>query len=683
MDRNQAKERIGELTEKLNYYNYQYYMNSVSEVSDYEFDTLLKELEQLENQFPEWQQDDSPTQRVGGTITKDFETVTHRYPMLSLSNSYDEQDLLDFDNRVRDAIGDDFEYVCELKFDGVALSLTYENGILKQAATRGDGVQGDDITANVKTVRTIPLRLHGEDVPELFEVRGEGFMSRESFNRINSQIEAENLKRQSAGKKLQNLLANPRNAASGTFKMQDSAVVSERKLDCFVYSFISDNNQVATHFEALDKLKKWGFNVSPTFRSCKNIKEVLEYIHDWQEKRFELPLDTDGVVIKVNGYNQQRTLGNTSKSPRWAIAYKYKAESATTRLNSITYQVGRTGAVTPVANLEPVQLAGTTVKRASVHNANEIARLDLHEHDMVYVEKGGEIIPKITGVDASAREVGSLPIEFLKNCPACQTELIRKEGEAAYYCPNERQCPPQVKGKVEHFVQRKAMNIDSLGSERIEQLLEKQLIADATDLYSLRKVELIAKLDKFKEKSADKLIEGIEASKEIPFSRVLFAIGIRFVGATVAEKLAEHFKSLDALSQASKEELVNVPEIGEKIADSVKEFFADPLNQGFIEKLKATGVKLELDESELSTSAETGDALDGKTFVISGVFTQFSRDELKAMIKANGGKVTSSISKKLDFLVAGDKMGPAKLQKASDLGINIISEEEFLAMVQN
>lgn len=681
MEELQAKSRIEELTDKINYYNHQYYNKSVSEISDYDFDKLLEELNKLEIDFPHLAQADSPTQRVGGSITKDFATVKHKYPMLSLSNSYDEQDLVDFDGRVRKVIEDDFEYICELKFDGVALSLTYENGILTKGVTRGDGTQGDDITNNIKTIKTIPLKLFGDNIPPYFEVRGEGFMSRASFDRINAEIAEENKVREAKGNKPVNLLANPRNAASGTFKMQDSKVVAERQLDCYIYAYLSDGNQLETHESALQSLKEWGFNVSQTYKKCKNIDEVLEYIKEWDTKRHDLPLDTDGAVIKVNSLVQQKELGNTAKSPRWAIAYKYKAESAKTRLKSITYQVGRTGAVTPVANLEPVALAGTTVKRASLHNANEIERLGLHENDMVFVEKGGEIIPKITGVETAERAEGAQPIAFVTECPSCGTPLVRTEGEAAYYCPNQASCQPQVKGRIEHFVQRKAMNIDSLGSERIDQMIEKGLIADAADLYSLRKVVLIAKLEKFKEKSAENLIKGIEESKAIPFSQVLFGLGIRFVGATVAEKLAEHFGSIEKLAEADKEALVDVPEIGERIADSVIEYFGDDTNKAFVQKLKDAGVQLEIEQIHADENAEVNEQIAEKTFVISGVFHQYSRDEIKALIKKNGGKVVTSISKKLNYLVAGDKMGPSKLKKATDLEVKIISEEEFLGML--
>ncbi|GAA4852286.1 NAD-dependent DNA ligase LigA [Algivirga pacifica] len=680
MTAEEAKKKIAALTEQINHYNHQYYVNAISEVTDYEFDMLLKELEQLEEEHPTLKQEDSPTQRVGGTITKNFETVAHTYPMLSLSNSYNEEDLYEFDQRVQKGLeGEEYEYVCELKFDGVALSLTYKNGILKRGVTRGDGAQGDDITANIKTVRTIPLKAQGKDVPDFFEVRAEGFMSRASFDRINNDIAEENIRREQEGKKHLNMLANPRNAAAGTFKMQDSSVVASRQLDCYVYAYMSENDPVEKHEEALQKLKEWGFNVSPSYQRCRNMDEVIAYIKKWEEKRFELPLDTDGVVIKVNHIKQQKELGSTAKSPRWAIAYKYKAESATTALESITYQVGRTGAVTPVANLAPVQLAGTVVKRASLHNANEIERLDLHEGDQVFVEKGGEIIPKVTGVDLSQRLKDAKPFEFIHACPSCGTALERKEGEAAYYCPNELGCLPQVKGRIEHFVARKAMNIDSLGSERIEQMLEVGLIKDATDLYSLRKVDLIAKLEKFKDKSAEKMVAGIDASKEIPFSRVLFAIGIRFVGATVAEKLATHFRSLEALSKADRETLINVPEIGEKIADSILAFFQDPKQQAFIEKLKQTGVQLEMPEQEEATVEEA--IFEGQTFVVSGVFQDYSRDELKKLIQRYGGKVVSSISKKLNYLVAGDKMGPSKKEKAEKLEVRIVSEQEFKDML--
>ena len=667
MTSEQAKGRIRELTDKINHYNQQYYQNHISEISDYEFDKLLEELISLETQYPELKKEDSPTQRVGGTITKEFKQITHKYPMLSLGNTYSEEELKDFDDRVRKAIGDDFEYTCELKFDGVAISLTYENGILKTAATRGDGVRGDDITTNAKTIRTIPLKVNSKNIPSFFEVRGEVFLPLETFNKINKD-------REDIGEVP---LANPRNAASGTLKMQDSAVVARRKLDCFMYSLLGDDISAETHYGSMELLKEWGFHISPTYKKSKTIEEVKKYIDFWEKERFKLPLGTDGIVIKVNSYEQREILGFTAKSPRWAIAYKYKAEAASTLLESIEYQVGRTGAVTPVANLKPVQLAGTKVKRASLHNANEIERLDIRVGDTVFVEKGGEIIPKITAVDFSKRPANSEVLRFITECPECGTSLVRTEGEAAYYCPNENGCPTQIKGRMEHFIGRKAMNIEGLGPETIDQLFEKGLVKNPADLYDLT-MEKLAGLERFGEKSAQNIIKGLEKSKEVPFKNVLFAIGIRYVGSTVAEKLAKHFKSIDYISKATYEDLIKAPEIGDKIALSIRHFFSIPANIDFIERLKNAGLQLSLQETELKMESEK---LHGKSFVISGVFASFGRDELKEKIEKNGGKVVSSISAKLDYLVAGENMGPAKLDKANKLGINIISENDFVKML--
>ena len=680
MERLQAASRIEELTKLLNRYNHAYYMESRSEVSDEAFDALLAELKNLEGQHPDLRQPDSPTHRVGGDISKAFETVKHRYPMLSLDNSYSTQELLEFDERVRKVVGEVGEYVCELKFDGVALSMTYENGVLRRGVTRGDGEQGDDITANLRTIRSMPLRVQGTNVPAFFEVRGEGFMSREVFDRLNDEIARDNERRVAEGKKPQNLLANPRNAASGAFKLLDTAETARRSLDCYVYALLGDDLPFATHEEGLQALRQWGFNVSPTFQKCKDMEEVFQYIAYWEKARHNLPLATDGVVVKVNSLMQRKELGNTAKSPRWAIAYKYKAESAVTRLVEVSYQVGRTGAVTPVANLVPVLLAGTTVKRASLHNANEIARLDLHEGDLVKVEKGGEIIPKITEVVAAERKEGALPVRFPAHCPDCQTALVRAEGEAAYYCPNTLACPPQVQGRVQHFVQRKAMNIDSIGAETIELMLRNALIANAADLYSVRKEQLMS-LPRFGEKSADNIIAGIEASKQMPFGRVLFALGIRFVGETVAEKLAAYFRDIDSLAAASREQLTAVPEIGERIADSVLAFFADPESRAYVQALRQAGLQFALREDEMQATS-VSNLLDGKTFVISGVFKQYERDELGALIKANGGKVSGSVSKKTSFLLAGEAAGSSKLEKAAELGVPLLSEEELLGMLQ-
>ena len=683
MTETQAAERINELTRLINYYNFQYYQNSVSEVSDYEFDMLLEELIKLEKEFPGLQAINSPTQRVGGTVTKTFQTVYHTYPMLSLGNTYSETELREFDNRVRKVLEGDFEYVCELKFDGVALSLTFENGELVRGVTRGDGTRGDDITANVRTIKNIPLHLQGEDFPEKIEVRGEAFLPYSVFEQLNKE-------REDIGEAL---LANPRNAASGTLKMQDSAVVAKRRLSCYVYGLLGENLPFESHSESLEALKKWGFDVSQTWRKCTTIEEVMAYINEWETKRFELPIGTDGIVIKVNNYAQQEELGYTAKSPRWAIAYKYKAMSAATPLLGIKYQVGRTGAVTPVALLKPVQLAGTTVKRASLHNANEIQRLDIHEGDTVFVEKGGEIIPKITGVDVEKRVPGSLPVAYVDHCPACGSQLIRAEGEANFYCPNENGCPPQIKGKLEHFISRKAMNIESLGEGKIELLFDRGLVRtpdmfydlEFEDLFGLEKVfedEETGKTRKvsFREKTVENMLNAIEKSKEVTFDRVLFALGIRFVGNTVAQKLAAYFRSIDNLKKATLEELVSVPEIGDRIAFSVQHYFSKPEHLQMVEKLRAQGLQMELPEKE-----ETGpvsEKLAPHTFVISGVFEQFSRDELQDLITRNGGKIVSSISKKLSYLVAGDKMGPSKLEKANSLGVKIISEQEFLKMIE-
>ncbi len=663
------QEQINQLTEKLNELNFQYYQNSISEISDFEFDSLLKQLNDLEIEFPQFVRNDSPTHRVGGTISKQFESVTHKYPMLSLGNTYNAQDLADFDERVRKGLGDEpFEYICELKFDGVALSMWYENGILTRGVTRGDGVRGDDITANVKTIRTIPLQIKAKNMPINFEVRGEGFMPLTTFEALNKE-------REDIGEQL---LANPRNAASGTFKMQDSGVVAKRKMDCYIYQFLSDEEIFTTHEESLIKLKEIGFNVSPTWEKCKNMEEVMYFINRWDKERFKLPLNTDGIVIKLNSFAQRELLGFTAKSPRWAISYKYKSEAASTILESVSYQVGRTGNVTPVANLKPVLLAGTTVKRASIHNANEIERLDLHIGDYVFVEKGGEIIPKITNVDLSKRTENLEKIIFPTNCPECETELIRKEGEANHYCPNDKGCHPQITGKIEHFIQRKALNIENLGTETIEMFYQKGLVKNPADLYDLRYDNLLD-IDGFKEKSIQNILSGVEKTKQIPFKQVLFGIGIRFVGATVAEKLAAYFNNIDAIAKASQEELLQVPEIGERIAQSVVAYFQDTDNQDFIARLKAAGLQFTHEAVQIVSE---GESLAGKTFVISGTFQNFERDDLKIKIEANGGKVLSGVSGKLNFLVAGTEAGPSKLEKANKLGVKIISEDELLQMLE-
>ncbi len=667
MTHEEAKVAIAALTEKVNYYNEQYYQHDRSEISDYEFDKLLEQLIALEQEFPELKAPDSPTQRVGGTITKNFETVAHKFPMLSLGNTYSKEELEEFDKRVAKGLnGDKYEYFCELKFDGVALSLTYENGLLIRGVTRGDGSRGDDITNNVKTIRTIPLKLKGK-YPAEFEVRGEAFLSKEMFLRLNKE-------REDIGEEL---YANARNTASGSLKMQDSAIVARRKLDCYMYGMIGENIAVETHEQAIKELENMGFNLSPTYQKCQNIDEVLAYINHWEKKRLALPLDTDGIVIKVNSIKQQQLLGFTAKSPRWAIAYKYKAEAAATKLNGITYQVGRTGAITPVAELQPVQLAGTTVKRASLHNANEIARLDIRIGDVVMVEKGGEIIPKVTEVVLSERAADAAPLQYITQCPECGTTLIRHEGEAVHYCPNQDGCPPQIKGKIEHFIQRKAMNIDSLGERTIEMLYEKGLIKSPADLYDLT-YEQVFELEGFKDLSTRNLLEGIKNSTAAPFESVLFGLGIRFVGRTVAETLAKHFKNIDAIAAANYDELIEVPEIGERIANSALQFFQNAKNIEEINRLKAAGIQFEIQENDTPLLSN---ALENRSFVVSGVFENFGRDEIKEVIKNHGGKVISAISGKLDFLLAGDKMGPAKKEKAEKLGVKIITEADFINMI--
>ena len=660
----EAKKKIEALTEKINYHNDLYYQQSRTQISDLEFDKLLENLLSLEKDFPQFKSPDSPTQRVGGTITKAFATVYHKYPMLSLSNTYSQKELEDFDARVAKGLdGEAYEYFCELKFDGVSISLTYENGKLTRGVTRGDGVRGDDVTANVKTIRSIPLSIKGKAIPALFEVRGEVFLPKEVFIQLNKE-------REDIGEER---YANARNTASGTMKMQDSSEVARRKLDCFVYYLLGDETGLDTHEESIHKLESWKFNVSPTYKKCKNIAKVLEYINYWETKRQELPLETDGVVIKVNSLEQQQLLGYTAKSPRWAIAYKYKAQNMSTRLNGVTYQVGRTGAVTPVAELEPIFLAGTTVKRASLHNANEIARLDLHIGDYVFVEKGGEIIPKVTGVDLEKRSDNMKPVVYVTKCPECNTKLIRVEGEAAFYCPNITGCPPQIKGRIEHFIQRKAMDIDSLGERTIHQLYELGLVKSPADLYDLKREDVL-RLEGYKDKSVNNLLDGIDKSKSVPFESVMFAIGVRYVGKTVAEKLARYFKSIDKIASASVEDLLAAPEIGEKIAQSIFEFFQSPENQLEIKRLKDSGVQFKSDAKE---PEKESDVLGGKSFVISGTFERYERDELQEIILKNGGRVLSGVSGKLDFLLAGDNMGPSKLAKAEKLGVKILSEKDF------
>jgi DNA ligase (NAD+) len=674
-----AEQEIAELSAKILHYNQRYYQDSVSEITDYEFDQLLERLLALERAFPQLRQPDSPSQRVGGTVTKEFAQVKHRYPMLSLGNTYNEQELLEFDERIRKTLGDEpYEYVCEIKFDGVALSLTYRGGVLAQGLTRGDGEQGDDITANLRTIRTLPLRVGGlPGGAAEFEVRGEGFMSRAVFDRLNEEITEENERRAQEGKKPLTYLANPRNAASGTFKMQDSAVVARRHMDCYVYDLLGENLPFATHSEALAALAKLGFQVSPGYELCPDIEAVVAFIKKWEFQRAQLPLDTDGIVIKINHYAQRETLGFTSKSPRWAIAYKYKAESAATELLSISYQVGRTGAVTPVANLAPVKLAGTTVKRATLHNANEIARLDLHLGDTVFVEKGGEIIPKITAVDLTKRQPGITHVQFITNCPECSTPLQRRAEEVAFYCPNEKGCPPQIKGRIEHFIGRKAMDIDSLGSKTVELFFDQGWLRTAADLYHLQAAD-IQRLEGFKEQSTQNILVGIEASKQQPFSRVLFALGIRYVGETVAEKLADFFQDIDQLQQATAEQLTAAPEIGGKIAESVVAWFADPDNQALVAQLRAEGLQMAGGAAKLEALSNK---LAGKTFVISGVFENYEREALKDLIEQHGGKNVGSVSAKTTYLLAGEGLGPSKLEKATKLGVQILSEAEFTSLI--
>ena len=666
----QIKERIDTLVNELNGHNYTYYVLAQPSVSDYEFDKKLKELAALEKQHPEYQDPDSPTQKVGGDITKEFQTIKHKWPMLSLGNTYNEQDLKEFDERVRKAIGDNFEYVCELKFDGLSLSLTYENGKLLRAVTRGDGTMGDDVTTNAKTIQTIPKTIKSNGYPDLFEIRGEVFMHKPAFERLN----AERLENNELA------YANPRNFASGTLKMQDSREVAKRPLDCFLYFLYTDKRLYHTHWESLQAVKNWGFNICEHTKLCKNIGDVLDFVHLWEEKRFGLSYDIDGIVIKVNNYSQQQELGFTAKSPRWAISYKYKAQEVETVLEKVTYQVGRTGAVTPVANLRPVLLAGTTVKRATLHNANEIVRLDLHEGDTVLIEKGGEIIPKIIAVNTIKRRPGTTPVIYPEICPECGSNLVRKDGEAVYYCPNDEACPPQIVGKMQHFISRKAMNIEGLGQETIEAFYRKGLIGQISDLYTLNeKEEQLKQIDRFGEKSINNMLEGIEKSKQMPFEKVLFGLGIRYVGETVAKKLAAHFKNIDSLMNASLTELTSADEIGERIAESLTAYFAEPRHTQQIDNLRRHGLQFQTSDTQVVLQSTK---LEETTFIISGVFENHSRDELKDLIEANGGKILSSISAKLNYLVAGDNMGPAKLEKAIKLKIPMISDLELLEMLR-
>lgn len=663
-----VKEQIEQLRSLLHQHNYNYYVLNTPSISDQEFDSLMRQLQKLEELHPEYQDENSPSVRVGSDINKNFTQVSHKYPMLSLSNTYSEGEVNEFYQRVRKALNEEFEICCEMKYDGTSISLIYEDGKLMRAVTRGDGEKGDDVTDNVKTIKSIPLVLHGSNYPPVFEMRGEILMPWDTFEELNREKEARE----------EPLFANPRNAASGTLKLQNSSIVASRKLDAYLYYLLGDNLPFDGHYENLQEAQKWGFKISPLMRKCHSTEEIFEFINYWDIERKNLPVATDGIVLKVNSLKQQKNLGFTAKSPRWAIAYKFQAERALTRLNRVTFQVGRTGAVTPVANLEPVQLSGTVVKRASLHNADIIENLDLYIGDMVYVEKGGEIIPKITGVDTALRSfmIGE-KVKFINQCPECGSTLIRYEGEAAYYCPNDSACPPQIKGKIEHFISRKAMNIDGLGPETVDLFYSLGLIQNTADLYQLT-IEKIKDLDGKGEKSAENIINGIEQSKKVPFERVIFALGIRFVGETVAKKIAKSFTNIDELINASKEELINIDEIGEKIAQSILNFFSNETNRTLIQRLKNAGLTLQRSEEE---RADYTDKLSGLSIVISGVFTHYSRDEYKAMIEKNGGKNVSSISAKTSFILAGENMGPSKLDKANKLGIKIINEEEFLKLI--
>jgi len=661
------EQKITALRNELREHNYKYYVLDQPSISDYEFDMKLKELQKLEEQHPEFYDPASPTLRVGGMVTKNFETVAHEHRMYSLDNSYSKEDLEDWEKRIQRILGDvAVEFTCELKYDGASISITYENGQLVRAVTRGDGVQGDDVTTNVKTIKSVPLQLKG-DYPPKFDIRGEIILPFEGFAKMNQE-------RIEAG---EDPYMNPRNTASGSLKLQDSAMVAQRPLDCLLYSIVGENLGITTQFEGLEKARSWGFKVPTVAKLCKSTQEVMQFADYWDAHRHTMPYETDGVVVKVNSIQQQQELGYTAKSPRWAMAYKFKAEQATTVLNKITYQVGRTGAITPVANLEPVLLAGTTVKRASLHNADQIAKLDVREGDTVFVEKGGEIIPKIVGVDFTKRSVDSVPTEYITTCPECGTELIRKEGEAQHFCPNDTGCPPQITGRIQHFISRKAMDIEGMGSETVELLFKEGLISNYADLYTLTK-EQVMPLERMAEKSAENLVNGVAASVAIPFERVLFALGIRYVGETVAKKLARAYKNIDALMAATQEELMAVDEIGERIAQSVIQFFNEPTNRDIVERLRSHGLQFSLSEAQLENQT---DKLKGQTFVVSGVFETVSRDELKKMIEDNGGKVASSISSKTSYVVAGDNMGPSKKTKAESLGVPIISEQDFLQMV--
>ena len=666
---NNILEQIQNLRKELNEHNYNYYVLDNPTISDYEFDQKLKELQLLENQHPEYYDANSPSVRVGGEITKNFPTVTHEFRMYSLDNSYSKEELEEWEKRILKNLGENnVSFVCELKYDGASIDLTYEKGVLVQALTRGDGIQGDNITTNVKTIKSIPLVLKGNDFPERFHIRGEIIILKEGFEKMNAERIAEG----------EDPFMNPRNTASGSLKLQDSSEVAKRPLDCLLYYLVGDSLPISTQFEGLEKAREWGFKVPSQSQVCHNTQEVMDFINYCDKHRHELPYETDGVVIKVNNLQQQQELGYTAKSPRWAIAYKFKAEQVTTKLSSISYQVGRTGAITPVANLEPVLLAGTVVRRASLHNADQIAKLDLHIGDSVFVEKGGEIIPKIVSVNIDERLENSAPVSYITHCPECETKLIRNEGEAQHYCPNSYGCPPQITGKIQHFISRKAMDIEGIGQETVELMFRSGLIKNYADLYELQLNE-ISKLERMGERSAENIIIGVNKSKQVPFERVLFALGIRFVGETVAKKLARTFLSIDNLQKATFEELLQIDEIGERIAQSVIEFFADEQNQKIIERLKSYGLQTQIIRNE----NEHSDKLKGITFVVSGVFEKFSREQLKNMMENNGAKVASSISSKTNYIVAGENMGPSKLEKAQKLNIPIISELDFEKMLEN
>ncbi len=662
------QKRIAALREELDRHNHNYYVLDTPTISDYEFDMKLEELSGLEREHPEFYDPASPTVRVGGAVTKNFKTVAHQWRMYSLDNSYSKEDLEDWEKRIQRILGDaDLVFSCELKYDGASINLTYEEGRLVRAVTRGDGFQGDDVTDNVKTIRSVPLQLKG-DYPPKFDIRGEIILPLEGFAKMNRE-------RLDAG---EDPYMNPRNTAAGSIKLQDSALVAQRPLDCLLYGIVGENLGISTQFEALEKARSWGFKVPEVAQLCKSTAEVMQFVEHWDENRHTLPYETDGVVVKVNSIQQQEELGHTAKSPRWAMAYKFTTEQASTIMEKISYQVGRTGAITPVANLRPVLLAGTTVKRASLHNADQIAKLDVREGDTVFVEKGGEIIPKIVGVDLEKRKEGSLPTQYIDQCPECGTPLVRKPGEAHHFCPNETACPPQITGRIQHFISRKAMDIEGLGSETVELLYKQGLIANYADLYTLT-VEQLLPLERMAEKSAENLVKGVEASKNIPFERLLFALGIRFVGETVAKKLALAHGDIDALMASSKEELMAVDEIGERIAESVLAFFAEASNREIVERLKSYGLQFSLSESRAQPRS---DKLKGQVFVVSGVFQRMGREELKGIIEDHGGKVASSISSKTGYVVAGDNMGPSKKVKAESLGIPILGEEEFLQLLE-